>query len=318
MIAPADGTIVEVDDGIEDNSVGEVNTTKNWGNTIIIKHAEGLYSKLCHLQKDSILVKPGDHVHYGQKIAKVGNSGRSPYPHLHFQIQSTPYIGSKTTRYPIFAFLENGKEIKTYSYPSSNQLVKSIEGDPLLSKAFNLTPGRRMNWRISSNKGVKSLTWEVFTNMYNKSYIFCHDTKSYAYFENDGAYFYFTHFEGNRNSLLYSFYLAAFRVPLVYVEGYLSVDYLPINKTFSGWRLFLHDFTAPFYVYLKTKIEVSTSRKGSQFDTDEISCYSKLSGYSFNRLIGFRSFKMAIGKDGCIYFEDTNHATEALCESFLH
>ena len=76
--------------------------SKTGGNTVIIKHAEGLYSKLCHLQKDSVNVKAGDNVYCGQVIGRVGNSGRSPYPHLHFQLQSTQYIGSKTLKYPLF------------------------------------------------------------------------------------------------------------------------------------------------------------------------------------------------------------------------
>ena len=106
IIAPAEGSVVVAEDGIEDNNIGEINIFKNWGNTVIIKHAEGLYSKLCNLQKGSISVKAGDNVHYGQVIGKVGNSGRSPYPHLHFQLQPTPYIGSKTIKYPLFVYLE--------------------------------------------------------------------------------------------------------------------------------------------------------------------------------------------------------------------
>jgi len=316
VIAPADGSIVVVEDGIEDNIVGEVNTIKNWGNTIIIKHAEGLFSKLSHLQKGSITVKTGDNVHYGQIIGKVGNSGRSPYPHLHFQLQSTPYIGSKTLKYPIFAYLENGKEIKTFSYPSTGQRVKTVEENLLLKKAFNLIPGTKMNWSIKSPKGLETVSWEVFTNTYNKSYIYCFATKSIAYFQNDGVYFYFTHFVGDRNSLLYSFYLTAFRVPLVYIDGYTSTDYLPINLTFKGWRLFMHDFTAPFYLYLKTRTEVDMIRKGSEFDTDGIEYHSKLAGFSFDHLVWTKDFKLIVNRDSCIKLEDQNLETEAICDSF--
>ncbi|MHC1702635.1 MAG: urea transporter [Tenuifilaceae bacterium] len=316
VIAPADGSIVVVEDGIEDNIVGEVNTIKNWGNTIIIKHAEGLFSKLSHLQKGSIIVKVGDNVHYGQIIGKVGNSGRSPYPHLHFQLQSTPYIGSKTLKYPIFAYLENGKEIKTFSYPTTGQRVRTVEENLLLKKAFNLIPGTKMNWSIKSPKGLETVSWEVFTNTYNKSYIYCFATKSIAYFQNDGVYFYFTHFVGDRNSLLYSFYLTAFRVPLVYIDGYTSTDYLPINLTFKGWRLFMHDFTAPFYLYLKTRTEVDMIRKGSEFDTDGIEYHSKLAGFSFDHLVWTKDFKLIVNRDSCIKIEDQNLETEAICDSF--
>lgn len=315
VIAPADGLVVEVDDGIADNNVGEVNTSKNWGNTIIIKHAEGLYSKLSHLQKGSIGVKVGENVRFGQVIGKVGNSGRSPYPHLHFQLQSTPYIGSKTMKYPLFAFVENGKQLKTFDYPENGQKVKSIEGDSILINAFNLTPGRKMNWQVSTEEGFQTVSWEVFTNVYNKSYIHCYETKSVAYFQNDGVYFYFTHFEGDRDSLLYLFYLAAFRVPLVYIDGFVSIDNLPANRTFKGWRLFLHDFTAPFYIYLKARTEVSMERSGSEFDTNEIIYNSTLTGFSNNNLVWRMQYSITIKKDGIIRIEDINSEIVAVCEA---
>ena len=52
VTAPADGFIVDIVDHIEDNAVGEVNTTNNWGNSLVIQHITGLYSQLSHLKKD--------------------------------------------------------------------------------------------------------------------------------------------------------------------------------------------------------------------------------------------------------------------------
>lgn len=316
VIAPAEGTVVIVVDGIEDNPIGQVNTQKNWGNTVIIKHAEGLYSKLCHLKKGSIVVKAGDTVHYGQIVGKVGNSGRSPYPHLHFQLQATPYIGSKTLKYPLTAYLEDGKEIKTFSYPLKEQKVKTMEENILLKKAFNYMPGTQLKWSIKTPKGKEKVNWEIFTNAYNKSYIYCNSTKSVAYFQNDGVYFYFTHFDGDKKSLLHSFYLAAFRLPLVFINGYASTDSLPVNRTFKGWRLFLHDFTAPFYLYLKTNFEVSMTLIGSEFDVDCFDYKSKLSGYSFRRLVFSKNFKLRVNNNNSLKLINENLQIEAVCEPY--
>lgn len=316
VLAPADGTVVVAEDGVDDNKIGMVDTNKNWGNTVIIKHAEGLYSKLCHLQKGSILVKVGDNVHSGQMIGKVGNSGRSPYPHLHFQLQSTPYIGSKTLKYPLFAYLDSGREIKTFSYPAKGTKVKSIEENEILRRAFNLMPGTKMNWSVNSSKGVENISWEVFTNQYNKSYIYCPNTKSYAYFQTDGAYFYFTHFDGCCESLLYSFYQAAFRIPLVFVDGFVSTDYLPVNKVFKGWRLFLHDITAPFYQYLKAKMEVSMFMKGPVLDVDYYEYKSVIKGSTFNHIIWKREFSLVVNKDNSLKFQNNSLNIEAICDSY--
>ncbi|MCX6326968.1 MAG: urea transporter [Bacteroidia bacterium] len=316
VVAPADGSVVVSEDGIDDNKIGDVNTFKNWGNTVIIKHAEGLYSKLSHLQKGSVSVKTGDNVHYGQVIAKVGNSGRSPYPHLHFQLQTTPYIGSKTLKYPLFAYLENGKELRTFSYPSKGQSVKPIEENLILKITFNLMPGTKLNWNVKTSKGTDKITWEVFTNIYNRSYIFCHDTKSIANFRYDGVHFCFTHFDGDRKSLLYYFYLAAFRVPLLYIDGYVSTDSLPVNRTFAGWRLFLHDITAPFFMYLKSDSSVRMKMIGSEFDVDSFEYYTKLTGYSFSRQVWAREFKLVVNSDNSLKFENESLNLEATCESY--
>lgn len=316
VIAPADGSISVVEDGIDDNIVGEVNTVKNWGNTIIIKHSDGLYSKLSHLQKGSIVVKTGDNVRYGQVIGKVGNSGRSPYPHLHFQLQSTPYIGSKTLKYPLFSYLENGKKIRTYSYPSLDQKIKHIEENPVLKRALNFMPGTKLKWKIKTPEGEVETRWEVFTTPYNKSYIFCNETKSQAYFQNDGVYFSFTHFSGDRESLLYDFYLTAFRVPVAYIDGYVTSDSLPANKTFKGWRLFLHDFTAPFFIYLKVNFIVTLTMLGSEYDPDGFIFSSKLSGSSFNQILWNKDLRLSVNKDNSLKLENKSLELEAICEPY--
>ena len=316
VIAPADGSVIVAEDGIDDNKIGEVNTLRNWGNTVIIKHTDGLYSKLCHLQKGSVAVRVGDNVHYGQIIGKVGNSGRSPYPHLHFQLQTTPYIGSKTLKYPLFAYLEDGNEIRTFSYPLEGHSIKSVEDNFILKKAFNLMPGTKLKWNIKTSKGIETVTWEVFTNPYNRSYIQCHSSGSVAYFQYDGVNFCFTHYEGDRKSLLYSFYLAAFRVPLININGHVTTDSLPVNRTFKGWRLFLHDFSSPFFMYLKVNYKVRMRRIGSEFDVDGFEYSSELSGYSFNRKIWEKGFKLFVSKDNSLKFEVEKSELVAVCESY--
>jgi murein DD-endopeptidase MepM/ murein hydrolase activator NlpD len=60
------------------------------GNFVIIDHGNGEYSLYAHLQPGSVRVKPGDVVKQGQPIAKLGSSGNSTEPHLHFQVCDAP------------------------------------------------------------------------------------------------------------------------------------------------------------------------------------------------------------------------------------
>jgi murein DD-endopeptidase MepM/ murein hydrolase activator NlpD len=60
------------------------------GNYVVIDHGGGEYSLYAHLQPGSVRVKAGDEVRTGQPIAKLGSSGNSTEPHLHFQVCDGP------------------------------------------------------------------------------------------------------------------------------------------------------------------------------------------------------------------------------------
>ena len=55
------------------------------GNMVLIDHGSGFSSLYAHASKN--LVKKGDRVRRGQPIAKVGSTGRSTGPHLHFELR---------------------------------------------------------------------------------------------------------------------------------------------------------------------------------------------------------------------------------------
>ena len=253
IIAPADGVIEEIVDDIPDNTIGEKNLEYNWGNTIVIKHSEYLYSTLSHLKPGSIEVKEGQRVKRGDLLAKCGNSGNSPYPHLHFQLQATPYIGSNTLDYPIGNYQSaiNGKvSVKTVAIPVKDEKVSNIQVNSALRKAFHFVPGQKLQFVIT-NEIQQKLEWEVKIDYYLNKYIECGISKSKAYFKVDEAMLCFTHFEGDRNSLLYFFYLAAYRVGFGLYKDLVINDTFPVNMIFSKRNRFLHDFIAPFTSLLK-------------------------------------------------------------------
>jgi murein DD-endopeptidase MepM/ murein hydrolase activator NlpD len=57
----------------------------DYGKIVKIDHGLGLETRYAHASK--ILVKVGDRIEKGQKIAEVGSTGRSTGPHLHYEIR---------------------------------------------------------------------------------------------------------------------------------------------------------------------------------------------------------------------------------------
>jgi murein DD-endopeptidase MepM/ murein hydrolase activator NlpD len=73
IVAPADGRVEFV------GAKGPL------GQTVMIDHGFGIRTHYGH--NDSILVKRGDRVARGQVISRLGNSGRSTGPHLHYSVE---------------------------------------------------------------------------------------------------------------------------------------------------------------------------------------------------------------------------------------
>ncbi len=74
IYAAAPGTVVYAGNGL-----------RGYGNVVILQHDDSTTSLYAH--NDRLLVREGETVRQGERIAKLGNTGRSTGPHLHFEIR---------------------------------------------------------------------------------------------------------------------------------------------------------------------------------------------------------------------------------------
>lgn len=261
VIAPLDGEVVKIVDKIIDNPIGEVNLDKNWGNTIVLKHSEDFYSAISHLKDGSFKVKVGDKIKKGTILAKCGNSGRSPYPHIHFQFQLTDKIGEKTFKYPLGIYInnsENNKDLKIFDYPQEGDLVKNIETHKIIKNAFDFKLGNKFQFIYNHYDKKIEEEWEVKIDIYNLLYLE-NNFGEKAYFAVSDKIFYFTSYIGKKASALYYFYLSSPIVAFTYDKDLIWQTPYSITELNNTKFLYLNELLLLYKNFLTASGIISMS-----------------------------------------------------------
>lgn len=137
VMAVADGTVVVAKDGAPDNvprtaagfSTALPLTMETIdGNAVVVRLGNGQFAYYAHLQPGSVKVKQGDRVKRGQLLGRIGNSGDSRWPHLHFQLGSTPSLmGSEGMPFVFERFRTKGAgdawETRKHEFPWGDDLA---------------------------------------------------------------------------------------------------------------------------------------------------------------------------------------------------
>jgi hypothetical protein len=97
ILAAAGGTVVAVRDDMPNETPGQppvaVRRTEDYaGNHVTVEVASGVYALYAHLQPGSVRVRAGERVETGQPLGRLGNTGNTSGPHLHFQLSDGPGI----------------------------------------------------------------------------------------------------------------------------------------------------------------------------------------------------------------------------------
>jgi murein DD-endopeptidase MepM/ murein hydrolase activator NlpD len=129
VLAPAAGTVVTAVNDVPENRPGEEG--KGGGNGVVIDHGFGEYTSLWHFIPGSVRVKVGDRVEVGQPLGRVGNSGHSSGPHIHFHASTDPRRGDSFGIPAPFVDLYVDGVWRERALPVRDQRVRrAVEGPP--------------------------------------------------------------------------------------------------------------------------------------------------------------------------------------------
>lgn len=269
VLSPADGKVMKVVNHIEDNPIGQVNQTDNWGNLVIIWHYGSVYSALCHLAQGSVKVEEGQVVHRGQEIGAVGNSGRSPKPHLHFQAQSSHEIGAPTISCELLHFVvreEDGEIYRTHDVPSLKQRIKPLEMDPTRFNTVSFPLGNKWYYEVSAKGQQWRESWETEIDFAGNRYLTCDEKKARCMLYVDKRVFMLLNYEGPKDTGLYWFFLSLPRMPITAADLRWK-DELPGELTLSRLSRMIFDLAEPI-------VSLASLNTQSRFIEEEETCFS--------------------------------------------
>jgi len=115
VTAARDGIVIEVQESFRVG--GRAKKLRDKANYIYIEHEDNTIAVYSHLLNNGSLVKVGDFVQKGQKIALSGNTGYSDSPHLHFSVAKF-LKGELLQSIPIKISTSEGSSTKLEKYKS--------------------------------------------------------------------------------------------------------------------------------------------------------------------------------------------------------
>ncbi len=88
VLAAAPGRVAAVRDGVADRRLGADYPVEGveCGNGVRIAHDNGIQTLYCHLAEGTLSVQEGDFVNAGAPLGRIGLSGQTNFPHLHFTV----------------------------------------------------------------------------------------------------------------------------------------------------------------------------------------------------------------------------------------
>ena len=226
VLSPGYGIVVDCKNDLPDNAPGTVDVRNNWGNHVVIQADSGVFMLLAHLQQNSVRVKRGERITPETVVAACGNSGRSPQPHLHLQVQQHASLGSSTMPFHLVSTVvrtgSDSARFKLVSRPSEGDSVQRADEDLQLAAALQLPVGRTLTYAIQDEDNPRrEQTLRVDVSLLGQVRLHAENGASAA-FEHQNSTLAFYDRQGRRDALLDLWCLA--------------LGLSPLSSSASQWR----------------------------------------------------------------------------------
>jgi hypothetical protein len=283
VLSPVRGTVIKVINKQPDNDPGQIDETRNWGNLVLIQVPRGFYVLIAHFAEESISVAEGAWVERGTPLGKCGNSGYSPQPHIHIQVQLTPKIGDGTAP---FAFLSYkiGSIYYAHGLPAESANVEALYIDKRLDKLTTFLLDDRHVFR-GVRKGRPDEEVVLTVRIAPDGTFYFDSGRGRLYFGRHEGTLYFYRVEGE-DPWLRMLLLALPRMPLAHRPRLTWSDYVPLGIACSWPRRGLARFLASFHHPLA---EVRTSQTFSDPHSIQTHIQARLLGVDLRAEVKFDS-----------------------------
>ncbi len=242
ICSPVSGQVTACRDDLPDNLPGAVDATNNWGNFILIALASGHHLLLAHLRQGSLTISPGTMVTPGQILARCGNSGRSPQPHLHLHVQTGPWLGNPTHPFHLTHVIVPGEPCILHldHLPEERSSVQHPRPCPPLARALYRAVGRSFTYEMKHHNHPLELRVEI--DLAGATWLVANTRASVAFVQTDTLVaFYRRHAsDSSLNALL----LTTALTPLC-EETFAWNDAIPVGWLPTPWWLRLLNWSLP-------------------------------------------------------------------------
>jgi len=239
VLSPVRGRVERVVDGLPDNPIGTTDRANNWGNLLILKDDRGFYVEISHFARGSIRPEEGAWVERGALLGLCGNSGYSPQPHIHVQVQATDQVGAPTIPFSFVGY-RAGEEYFANDVPGVGARVEPLPAEKGLENRMAFVLDEIYRYRIQGCDddrfpGAGEGTVAFTVRMAPDSTFYLDSGRARLYFGSKEGTFYFRRMEG-RDSCLRALLLALPRMPLTYRKGLRWSDHVPSGAVTVGLR----------------------------------------------------------------------------------